>query len=111
MSQLEEGCIDNMSEDNKIVVPYVAYEGAQVRNERIIKRLIVVLTITILMFFASNLLWLRAWMSYDYVTEDNSELVTIDGGTRGVANYVGNDGSIVNGEDYSKQTLAESIPY
>lgn len=97
-----------MQDDRVTVVPYIVYEGEQARNERLIKRLIVLLMITILLFSISNLLWLKAWTSYDYVAEDNSELVSVDGGTRGIANYVGNDGSITYGEDYGEQTDTES---
>lgn len=91
-------------------VPYIVFEGTQARSERIIKRLIIVLVLSMIMFFVSNLLWLHAWMSYDYTTEDSSELITVDGGTRGIANFIGEDGSIVNGEDYSQQTDAKSKP-
>lgn len=97
-----------MQDDRVTVVPYIVYEGEQARNERLIKRLIVLLMITILLFFISNLLWLKAWTFYDYVAEDNSELVSVDGGTRGIANYVGNDGSITYGDDYGEQTDTES---
>lgn len=97
-----------MQDDRVTVVPYIVYEGEQARNERLIKRLIVLLMITILLFFISNLLWLKAWTSYDYVAEDNSKLVSVDGGTRGIANYVGNDGSITYGEDYGEQADTES---
>ena len=97
-----------MQDDRVTVVPYIVYEGEQARNERLIKRLIVLLMITIMLFFISNLLWLKAWTSYDCVAEDNSELVSVDGGTRGIANYVGNDGSITYGEDYGEQTDTES---
>ena len=44
-----------MQDDRVTVVPYIVYEGEQARNERLIKRLIVLLMITILLFFISNL--------------------------------------------------------
>lgn len=83
--------------DKLFSVPYVVYEGSQTRNERIIKRLIVALIIVTSMLFASNIIWLHFWNQYNYV---GSEDVTIDSGENGAANYIGNDGSIVNGEDY-----------
>lgn len=81
-------------------VPYIVHEGAMVRNERIIKRLIISLVVSIIFIFISNAVWLYAWLQYDY---ESSELQTISvDGKDGNANYIGNDGSIVNGEDSSK---------
>lgn len=85
-----------MEDDNKIV-PYYVYEGEQFRNERTVKRLIISLIISIVLLFASNALWLYEWTCYDYVST-----VTVDG-KDGTANYIGNDGSIANGESGSSQ--------
>jgi len=79
-------------------VPYIVYESAQTRLERIIKRLIIALIIVTSMMFITNIIWIHEWMQYDY-TED---IVTVDG-SEGVANYIGNDGDITNGTDYSTQ--------
>jgi flagellar biogenesis protein FliO len=79
-------------------VPYIVHESAQARNERTVKRLVVALIVSIALIFASNAIWLYAWMQYDYSSEQ-TESVTVDG-KDGVANYIGNDGDIVNGEDY-----------
>lgn len=81
--------------DDKMVIPYIVYEGEQTRNERNIKRLIIALVVSIVVLFASNAMWLVVWMQYDYSGE---ELVTVDG-REGIANYIGNDGSIFNGEN------------
>lgn len=78
-------------------IPYIAYESAQARNERVVKRLIVALIIVVTMLFVSNVIWIIEWTSYDYVEE--GEEIMIDAGNKGNANYIGNDGSIVNGED------------
>ena len=79
-------------------IPYIAYESAQARNERVVKRLIVALIIVVTMLFVSNVIWIIEWTSYDYVEE--GEEIMIDAGNEGNANYIGNDGSIVNnGED------------
>lgn len=87
-----------MEEKNKLfAVPYVVYEGVQTRSERIIKRLIVALIIITALLFVSNVIWLYAWTQYDY---EVGEEVTLGSG-EGNANYIGNDGSIVNGKDNS----------
>lgn len=82
-------------------VPYIVYESAQARHERSSKRMLIALVIAVVMLFASNLVWLWAWTSYDYVSEEN---VTVDG-KDGVANYIGNDGSVYNnGESDSEES-------
>jgi hypothetical protein len=79
-------------------VPFIVHESAQARNERAVKRLVIALIVAIALTFASNAIWLYAWMQYDYSSEQ-TESVTVDG-KDGVANYIGNDGDIVNGADY-----------
>ena len=77
-------------------VPYLVYEATQARNERAVKRLITALIIAIALIFASNAIWLYAWLQYDYVSSEQIDLST-DGG--GDANYIGNNGDIINGKD------------
>lgn len=81
-------------------VPYLIYEATQARNERTIKKLIIVVVIAIALMFISNAIWLYAWMQYDYISED----VTVDSQDGGNANYIGNNGDIMNGTDTSKTT-------
>lgn len=81
-------------------VPYVVYESAQTRMERANKRLIIALIISICLMFVTNLAWLYYWNQYDYSYEDTS--VDVDA-KDGVANYIGNDGDINNGTDFSEK--------
>lgn len=83
-------------EDNK--VPYIVYEGAIARFERTVRRLIIVLAVTILLLFASNALWIYEWNQYDYSD------VTVDSQDGGNANYMGAgaSGVINNGEGEGK---------
>lgn len=84
-------------------VPFVVYESAMTRHERTIKKLIITIIICIVLLFASNIAWLGFFNQYEFSTTDTqSETVTVDG-KDGVANYVGDDGDIVNGKDYSKK--------
>ena len=76
-------------------IPFVVYESAQARSERTIKRLILALIIVTAMLFVSNIIWVYEWTQYDYVS---SQDIDIDG-KDGIANYIGANGSIVNGED------------
>lgn len=85
-------------------VPYIVYEATQARNERTIRRLIIVVIVAIVLLFASNAIWLYAWMQYDYVatSEDYSIDLSTKGG--GDANYIGNDGDINNGKGSSEES-------
>lgn len=76
-------------------VPYLVYEGQMARNERVIKRLIIALIVAIVLVFASNAVWLYAWCQYDYTSDMST--IEVDG-KDGIANYIGNDGDITNGE-------------
>lgn len=78
-------------DDDKVYVPYIVYEGEMARQERQTKRLIVMLIIMLVLFFASNMAWLYVWNQYEYVEE--TETTTID------AKQDGKGVNIVGGED------------
>lgn len=90
-------------DDYSVNMPYYVHEGIMARNERTIKRLIISLVISIVLMFASNALWLYAWMQYDYESSETTtttETKSVDVDAKdGVANYIGNDGDITNGAD------------
>lgn len=88
-------------EHNDIVIPYIAYEIAEAKNERLIKRLIIALIITIILMFITNIFWIYEFCSYDYLTEETT--VDADCGT---ANYIGQDGDIVYGTNNSKKEIS-----
>lgn len=89
--------------DNAKDVPYVVYESTMARLERSIKRLIILLTATILMLFASNMAWLYVWNQYEYSS------VVVDSKDGGSANYLeaGMNGVINNAESNSKEADKE----
>lgn len=86
-------------------VPYLVYEATQARNERTIKRLIIVIIISIALIFVSNAIWLYVWSQYDYTSSESVDLST-DGG--GDANYIGNNGDIVNGESKGSESQTKN---
>lgn len=76
-------------------VPFVVYEASQARSERRDKRFIIALIIVTAMLFISNLVWVYAWTSYDYSSQES--VVTVDSEDGGNASYIGHDGDINNG--------------
>ena len=82
-------------------IPGIVFESIQARNERTVKRLILALIIITVMLFASNLAWLYVWRQYDYTSEETKIDVMAD---KGNANYIGNDGDIINGTDNGYKT-------
>ena len=76
--------------------------------ERTVKRQWIALIIALCMLFASNAAWLYAWMQYDYTSEETIVDVNSDDG--GNANYIGNDGDIVNGESDRTETEKNKNP-
>lgn len=90
----------------EISVPYIVHEGIMARQERIIKRLVIVIVITVLLLFASNAAWIWLWSQYEYVAEED-QTVTVDG-KDGVANYIGVSGSIINGENRGQEADQET---
>ena len=79
-------------------VPYIVHESSMARMERQVKRGWIALIVAVCMLFASNAAWLYCWCQYDY----SSDEVIVDA-EDGIANYIGNDGDIVNGTDYSSE--------
>lgn len=72
-------------------IPFAAHEAEVSRQERQIKRQWIALIVAIAIIFASNAIWLYAWMQYDYESYE----ITADGDSN--ANYIGQDGNIYNG--------------
>lgn len=75
-------------------IPYIAYEAAQSRLERIIKRLWITTIILIVLLVGTNVAWLIYEAQFQYyeeleVTQENSD---------GDNNFIGNDGDITYGQ-------------
>ena len=85
--------MDNTQKD----VPYIVYEGEQVRNEMREKRKDRVILVLIVALLLSNMAWL--WFFNQFDISDTQ--VTLDSQDEGTNNYVGNDGDITNGFDGS----------
>ena len=103
-----KSCKENRAKNIKPpeTIPYLAYEGAQARNERTVKRFVIALILAISMIFASNGVWLWCWCQYDYVGEEQIVEAKQDG--EGV-NIVGG-GDIDYGTDSEDNNKQESTP-
>lgn len=88
---------------DKNSVPYIVYEGAQAKNERTVKRLVIALIVAVGLIFASNMAWLHYISNYDFVSE--STVYTQDGqGT----NIIGDSNEVDNGADTGKSDTEEN---
>lgn len=74
-------------------VSFAVFEGTCARFERTIKRLWILLLITLFLLVGSNVAWLVYESQFEYfeteITQNNET---------GHNNYIGNDGDIVNGK-------------
>jgi hypothetical protein len=83
------------------VMPIAQHEKDQNRLMGIIKSLIAVIVILIVLLVGSNVAWLVYENSFEEVI--TTEEITVDAENNGIANYIGNDGDIYNGENKSKE--------
>jgi hypothetical protein len=74
-------------------VPYIVFEAEMARHERKEVRLIRVIIALIIAVFLSNAGWLLFFNQFDI----SGETVSVDSRDAGIANYIGEDGTINNG--------------
>ena len=74
-------------------VPYIVFEAEMARHERKEVRLIRVIIALIIAVFLSNAAWLLFFNQFDI----SGETVSVDSRDAGIANYIGEDGTINNG--------------
>lgn len=101
MSKTCDGCKNKVytEEEKMMTVPYIAHQSAAARQERQIRRMWIALVVAVALVFASNAIWLYAWMQYDY--ESYTYDVFADGD--GNANFIGQDGNTYNGGTNSSE--------
>lgn len=94
-----------MDNDNNIIISRYAFERMQTKDEKNDRWRNIIILVLIILLVVTNAMWLVAWNQYDYV-DDYS--VDLDSGDGGDANYIGNDGEINYGEDYSTQSETQN---
>lgn len=89
-----------------MTVQYIVYESAMARNERNVKRLLIIIAMLIVMLFVSNLIWV--WFMYG--TEFESYEVTADSNSNAYYNEIGNnfEGDVNNGGPDKSQEDTEN---
>lgn len=92
-----------MENNDNIIISRYAFERMQAKDERNDKWRNFIIILLIVLLVATNVIWLIAWNSYEYVTDDYSVDMQAEG--NGHANYIGHNGDINNGsENNSTQT-------
>jgi hypothetical protein len=81
------------------VMPIAQHEKDQNRLMGIIKSLIAVILVLIVLLVGSNIAWLVYENSFKEVVTTTEEDIIVDAEDNGIANYIGNDGDIYNGEN------------
>lgn len=80
-------------------IPFIVYESEAIRNNSIIKKLILVIAILILLLFGSNLSWIVYMSQFENVVETTSESYSIEQDTeQGCNNCIIKGGEIINGK-------------
>lgn len=81
----------------------VDHQYDMARLERVIKRLWITILLLLVLFAATNALWIYEWNQYDYAD------ITVDSDDGGNANYLeaGMNGVINNGESDSQEKEAQ----
>lgn len=97
MSKTCNGCGDNKLK----TVPYQLYEDmkdakAKVEKNRLIERIVfIVIIISMIIGFCIY--------ESQFETVETVEEIVVDADENGIANYIGNDGDIINGESNGKE--------
>ena len=94
---------NNCATEEMAMMPIAQHEKDQMRLMSIIKSLIAVIVILIVLLVGSNIAWLIYENSFEDVVTTTEENILVDAEDNGIANYIGNDGDIYNGEDYNKE--------
>ena len=106
MAKTCNGCSSEKKTKTPDSVPYLVHETAMARAERTQKRLFIAIVVLIIAILLCNFAWLYAWNQYDYTSEEI--IVEQDAKDGGNANYVGNDGDILNGLSESNDSQKNS---
>jgi hypothetical protein len=98
-----------MNDDmTNVVMSSADWQRNEQRHLRREKRFVAIIVLLILLLVGSNISWLYAWMQYDYTSTTEEIIVEQDAKDGGNANYIGNDGDIINGLSESNNTKEDT---
>lgn len=80
-------------------MPIAQHEKDQSRLMSIIKWLISVIIILVILLVGSNVGWLIYENQFETIETTAQENIVVDADNKGNANYIGNNGDIINGKD------------
>lgn len=88
----------SMNDDmTNVVMSSADWQRNEQRHLRREKRLIAIIVLVIVLLVGSNIGWLVYESQFE--TTETVEEILVDAEDNGVANYIGNDGDIYNGEN------------
>lgn len=99
MSKTCNGCNDT----TKVTMSSADWQKNEQRHENREKRYIGVIVLLIVLLVATNIGWLIYESQFETVETITQEEIIVDAQDSGIANYIGQDGNIYNGEDYSQE--------
>ena len=101
MAKTCNNCNNEPKEMTKVTMSSADWQRNEQRHERREKRHWILHIILVLLLVGSNIAWLTYESQFEEV--ETWEEIIVDAEDDGTANYIGQDGNIYNGEDYSKE--------
>ena len=86
-----------MENNDNIIMSRIAFERMQSKDERNDRWRNIIIILLILLLVATNIMWLVAWNSYDYV----DDYTAVEADDDSDINYIGHNGDIDNGTNES----------
>ena len=91
-----------MNDDmTNVIMSSADWQRNEQRHLRREKRFVAIIVLLIILLVGSNISWLVYENSFEDVV--TTEEITVDAENNGIANYIGNDGDIYNGENKGKE--------
>lgn len=91
-----------MNDDmTNVVMSSADWQRNEQRHLRREKRFVAIIVLLIILLVGSNISWLVYENSFEEVV--TTEEIIVDAENNGIANYIGNDGDIYNGENKGKE--------
>ena len=89
--------------NNMATIPFAVFEAEQTKNERLNKRLFIIILVLIAALIATNLGWLIYEKQFETITESETTEtyeynVEQEADGNGNNNFIGGDGEITNGK-------------